>query len=496
MIERSPKQFMRVLFLLAFLLFTATALPHLPTNGGHQFEGALNLGLQIRGLQDEMDQEPSPNEEFYFEQKLDHFDPENHKTWKQRFLVNTSFYQQGGPVFLMLGGEGKVSSKCASGHFVFSQWAEKFGALVICVEHRYYGKSVPTPDTSLQNLKYLTSQQALADFANFRVGIASKYGAEHAKWIAFGGSYSGMLAAWQRMKYPHLFAGAVASSAPVWAKTDYHEYLEVVTRSIGPKCADRLRQATQRIEPMLNTQSGRRALEKIFNACETMEEYIDTVEFVSDINDPICGTVQYNHDNAGHRPFEIEGMCKIIESGPDPLMAWAHLTAVYANHSGSSCVGSRYMSSIRKLHDISPTSPSLASRSWTYQYCHEFGYFQYVKKGAGTPFSPRLDMNYFYKTCRDVFQNGPIEPDTHWTNLYFGSKHPVGTNVFWPNGDVDPWHALGVLRTPAESMPARVMHGTAHCADMYAPSPKDLDVLTEVRREIEVEIAKWVVHED
>jgi len=45
--------------------------------------------------------------------------------------------------------------------------AARYGALVFAVEHRYYGASNPVPDMTTPNMRYLSSQQALADLATF-----------------------------------------------------------------------------------------------------------------------------------------------------------------------------------------------------------------------------------------------------------------------------------------------------------------------------------------
>lgn len=62
-------------------------------------------------------------------------------------------------------------------------------------------------DLSDDNLKYLNSEQALADLAAFRVSMAEKFNLTKSKWISFGGSYPGSLSAWFRLKYPHLVHG-------------------------------------------------------------------------------------------------------------------------------------------------------------------------------------------------------------------------------------------------------------------------------------------------
>lgn len=76
-------------------------------------------------------------------QLLDHFDPTNTRTWKQRFYTNKEYYQPGGPVFLMIGGEGEASADwMVKGAWI--QYAKEHKALCFQLEHRFYGKSHPT----------------------------------------------------------------------------------------------------------------------------------------------------------------------------------------------------------------------------------------------------------------------------------------------------------------------------------------------------------------
>lgn len=78
-------------------------------------------------------------------------------------------------------------------------------------------------DLSIESLHYLSSEQALADLAYFIEAINLQYSFdENTKWIAFGGSYPGSLAAWVREKYPKLVHGAISTSGPLLAKADFY----------------------------------------------------------------------------------------------------------------------------------------------------------------------------------------------------------------------------------------------------------------------------------
>lgn len=85
---------------------------------------------------------PLPADE-WFEQLLDHFTATDGGTWRQRFYTNREHYVPGGPVFLMIGGEGEATAKwMVQGAWV--HYAREHNALMFQLEHRFYGQSHPT----------------------------------------------------------------------------------------------------------------------------------------------------------------------------------------------------------------------------------------------------------------------------------------------------------------------------------------------------------------
>lgn len=150
-----------------------------------------------------------------FQVPLDHFSYAKNTTFNIRYLINTTFSDyKYDPIFFYTGNEGDIELFAENTGFMW-EIAPKFKAQLVFAEHRYYGKSLPFGNKSYdsaEQLGYLSSQQALADFADL---LRFLNPTNSRPVICFGGSYGGMLSAWFRMKYPHLVTGAIAASAPI-----------------------------------------------------------------------------------------------------------------------------------------------------------------------------------------------------------------------------------------------------------------------------------------
>lgn len=131
-------------------------------------------------------------EEKYIEQKLDHFDPQNSRTWKMRYFELSRHFHPGGPILIYVGGEWPISPVSINQGTLIYDISREYNGTLFYTEHRYYGKSHPTVNTSTDNLKYLMVDQALADVAVFINTVkASSPDYVNSSVILAGGSYSG-----------------------------------------------------------------------------------------------------------------------------------------------------------------------------------------------------------------------------------------------------------------------------------------------------------------
>lgn len=129
----------------------------------------------------------------YIEQSLDHFNPQDERRWMMRYYENDIYFQTGGPIFIYLGGEWQISPGSITQGSLIVEMAQENEGILFYTEHRYYGLSRPTANTTTENLQYLTIDQALADvaiFIDFVKNSSPKF--KNSGVILVGASYSGM----------------------------------------------------------------------------------------------------------------------------------------------------------------------------------------------------------------------------------------------------------------------------------------------------------------
>jgi serine protease 16 len=258
--------------------------------------------------------------------------------------------------------------------------AQQHNALLVNVEHRFYGQSYPTLNMTTENLEYLSSQQALADLARIINYLRKMYKAEDSKIITVGGSYPGNLAAWFKLKYPHVVIGSIASSAPLTSDLDFSEYMDVVGESIiyfsGQKCYDTFEKAALKIADLASggvNSKGWQTLQYDFKTCSAMASEADLSILLSDLMGNIQGTVQYNNEHNG--VMNITDICATMNGGTDPYTQFVALAAQYRAQSGLTCEDASWNDYIDIISNSS-YNPSNNMRPWTYQTCNEFGYYQ------------------------------------------------------------------------------------------------------------------------
>lgn len=421
---------------------------------------------------------------------LDHFDPTDDRTWSQRYFTIEDYWKPPhGPVILHVCGEYTCPGIMPARLFPL-ELAQAHGALVVSLEHRFFGESQPFANTSTPFLRFLSSRQALNDLAVFTrffqdTWINQPYGLPTgtlSQWVVIGGSYPGALTGWYREKFPFLSVGGLASSGVVHSIRDFTAFDEQVATSAGRECAAALRSITTAIE------EGRSAVAEKLNATQ-----LNAGDFFYMVADAAAEAIQY-----GHRDVLCNAVTPPFIAGHSALPAFVQfVTSFFFGVMGNSPAD----------YDSVTFSSAIEggnSRSWWWMKCTELAYWQ-VAPRTGSIRSHVVNDTYHRDLCGRVFgldMSLPLSghewekvlPAVNATNTYYGGSTPRVHNTIFSNGIEDPWQWAGVQDTLGPSSPAILVNcsGCAHCVDLYTPSTCDPPELIKERQIVKQAMETWL----
>jgi hypothetical protein len=438
-------------------------------------------------------------------QRQDHFDGANTNTWLQAYYVNDTFWKPNSdaPVFICVGGEGPPldgSAVVASVHCNDAvELAPSLGALVVALEHRYYGchnmSACPVSsfdDPSSRPYRFLSSRQALADLAALHSYLIAQYALDISRnrFVSFGGSYPGMLASWFRTKFPHLIHAAVSSSAPVQAQVEMSGYNDVVASAFtvsdnnvggSDACRDAVVQGHKLIGSMFSTVDGRTRLAKLFG--QTADWYNNqdnqwsfagegVANFPAQSNDPSCTQPSCN----------IALICNVMlnQSVGDAV---DRLALVVQQQSNTHDARSQLLS----LAGVDSKFGDLLDSFWYYQTCTEFGFYQTCDVGSSCMWVQGLDTlrREEEMACAQFnISADTVADNVAFTNDYYGGDMPASSCILYVNGEVDPWHALSILQPPTPQLQTLWVPGASHHAWTHPSMPSDQQSVVAARQTI------------
>ncbi|KAF3668304.1 Alpha/beta-Hydrolases superfamily protein isoform 2 [Capsicum annuum] len=444
-------------------------------------------------------------ETHYYTQILDHFNynPQSYQTFQQRYLLNDKYWggsKKNAPIFVYTGNEGNIEWFTQNTGFMF-EIAPHFNALLVFIEHRFYGKSIPyggnkeTAYTNKSTLGYLSSTQALADYATLIIDLKNNLTATDSPVVVFGGSYGGMLAAWFRLKYPHVTIGALASSAPILNFgniTSPYSFNNIITQDFkgeSENCYKVIKGIWKQIEDTAKTTGGLEKLRKSFRICKnyisqgSLQNWLSTAFVYTAMTDYPTPSIFLNPLPA----YPVKEMCKAIDdpkTGNDMFEKVYGAANIYYNYTGNAT-----------CFNLNDHSDPHGLGGWTWQACTEMVMPTDGNNNESIFPVSEWDYNERARFCQSNFG---IKPRPDWVTTEFGGNNiervlkKFGSNIIFFNGLKDPWSGGGVLKDISKSIVAIIAKEGAHHVDLRWSSKEDPEWLRQVRgREVNI-ISNWL----
>jgi hypothetical protein len=357
---------------------------------------------------------------------------------------------------------------------------EATNGLGVIIENRYYGESYPYNTSTTDQLAFLTTEQTVADFANFAQyatfpGIDADLTAPGTPWILYGGSLAGQETAFSIKLHGDVLYAGIASSAPIWLPVGYADWYDPIIK-FGPQdCVTRISRIVDNFDALVN--SGNRPAVEKFKELFGLEVVTDDRDFAQAIANPIGNPgfywvdtwqeLNWNSTYGSNAFFEFCGNVTDIDPPADVAAVddlFANLTngepwtglgsyAAYlqrevlpgcpnADYNGSEdgCFGTQ---NATWWADVSNT----VTRSYTYTSCIELGaYIDAPPPGQVALLSRTINTSYEQQWCTWAFPDGaynkiPAAPDVTGFNAYGGFDFEADRLAFI-DGSQDVWNGL------------------------------------------------------
>lgn len=440
----------------------------------------------------------------YFQQTLDHFSyrPAGYQKFPQKFLINSDTWgggRYGSPIFVYFGNEGPIEWFARNNGFIW-ELASMFHGLLIFAEHRYYGESVPFGSRAAayrdaDSLAYLTAEQAMADMAALLTSLKANLSAPTSPVIVVGGSYGGMLAAWFRLKYPHIALAALASSAPILQFSGlvppdtFNRIVSDDFKRENQSCYDHILVSWWAIDALAAADGGLAALSKQFRLCRPLQRTSDlkawlysAYSYLAMVDYPVAAS--FLMPLPAHPIAEV---CKRIEDPPDNSTSL--LGRIFAGVS----LYYNYTGAAGDCFEISADPHRMSG--WEYQACTEM-VMPMSSRANTSMFEPyEWDEGAYADGCNATFG---IRPRPRWATTEFGGRaimdvlQNFGSNIIFSNGLRDPWSGGGVLVDISDSIVALVTTDGAHHLDLRAGTPEDPASVVKQRHKEIAYIRRWL----
>lgn len=417
----------------------------------------------------------------YIYQQIDHGDAQS-GYFKQRYVIHTEYAEnQNSPVLLYIGGEGREDNQTTiTEDIAIFEYAKKIKAYVVGLEHRYYGFSQPFDRLTNDNLKFLTMDQALQDILTFQKVMQVQQKMK-GKWVAFGSSYSGMLASLLRTKYPDAVVGAIASAAPFAVSWYNHSYEEFVAKQYGSQCAAKLLKAYRPLEDAIlsKNQTEIERYRKLFQAKENLSS-LEMLELASNVAIDNYADEKNRKDVCEAADSGLQGIANIyikqlkesVDSGEDPF-------------------------DLRE-EDPSKQDGYMGWRQWYFQLCSELGDLSVASKNRTLSVTPTLvDAEYRKQFCQSLFgvKPGDSFAENKKQQYDLNLNPEISSNIFFISGDQDAWFPGLYARENGNATNPNhyyyTIKGGGHGDEVAGSTDSDPNTMKIARLIVEKLLLKW-----